>query len=176
MPGMTPRSGFRYVITVEGENRAIDVDVFSPWHQQEAITNGRFEVVEFISASRHYDRQGPGAVGEIVLKQQSVVDADYTGEVKYDLPKDVGKDLSPDERSLTISTMSMLDSLLGPKGERSVNLTRWAAEEEKSAVSAMKVAVALRKLGYWVGIDPEYDKKRVVVRIHPPGEGERYGS
>lgn len=175
MPGMFPRSGFRYVITVEGVNRAVDVDVLSPWHQQEALTNGRFEVVEFIPASRHMDDHRPGAIGEITLKQQSVVDADYTGKVRYDLPKDVGKDLSPDERSRTTSTMSMLDSLLGSEHERYVPLSRWEDRQDDS--SSKKVAVALRKLGYWVGVDAEYDKKRVVVRTKkykktPPVKGE----
>ncbi len=181
--GMHESDGYRYLIRVEGTNRAVDVDVLSPWNQQEAITNGQFEVLEFTPASRHSGKRRPGAIGEIVLKQTAVVDADYTGTISYKLPKDVGKVLTPNEREWCSSVMWQLSHHIGKaQANNFFDLTDkmigWsieaeatgddgssAKEEFKRRTEALKkVSTAMSQMGYWVGENSDYAPGHVLVR------------
>ena len=185
VPGMGERSGYRYTIRVEGVNRAVDVDVFSPWNQQEAITNGRFEVVEFSPASKHGvggKRRGfgssTGAIGEIVLRQLAVVDADYTGKIKYDLPRDVGKDLTANEREHVVGTMRRLaeGSLFGDEDDYFVDLTetlKHRPDDEVGEELVDHISTAMRRMGYWVGEDKKWAEGHVLIRTNPPSEKEK---
>jgi len=100
--GPAESSHIPILISVIGQNKALDADVFSPFSQKEAITNGEFEIISFD------DKSWPN---KLTLKQKHIADFSWgKGKgVNYRLPKDIANDLTEDEYYAVVQVKTYLE-------------------------------------------------------------------
>jgi hypothetical protein len=136
------------VIKIEGENKAVDIDVFSSWQQQEALTNGTFEVIGY---DKSYSDERPAV---LTLRQKTVAGSNWPkGKgVEYPFPKEiVGKLSRPDFEVIS----RLRQTNLGDWGARVGTRAEW----EKQKADPAKILTAIEQLGF-VYEDDGYAKKK----------------
>jgi len=134
------------LLQIEGNNKALDIDVFSPWNQKEVITNGSFEVTN-ISEEGYYPK-----IQVISLKQKNIAGSDWpSGKgVHYSIPKEIAKNLTEDE--FNIVKQMVWDKEHHPKWNSTIGTEREWREGKyggaKLKIDKDRLLDAVDKLGF----------------------------
>jgi hypothetical protein len=157
------------LIKVIGENKALDIDTFSTWPQQEAITNGEFEIVSYEEGKDEYP--GQNALNTLTLKQKKLGTKDWPkGKgVEYRLPVEIAKDLTPDEYYAVIEIKSQIDDHIKYPISNAEYAYGWMPSGLSTLVAEKKINQeklenALKKLGYRIG---EGDQRGTIYYDYP---------
>jgi hypothetical protein len=164
--GYIPPRNRPLLIKVIGENKALDIDVFSTWPQQEAITNGEFEIISYDEGKGEYS-DDPKGINILTLKQKRLGTKDWPkGKgVEYRLPIEIAKDLTSDEYYAVVDIKGQIDRQIEhPYGNAEYAYCWMPSGPVEKKINREKLETALKKLGYRLG---EGDQKGTVYYDYP---------